>query len=321
MCRAVSAALLFFAASLALAAPPASAPAASGSPQRVTVGIYLLDVRDFDPHHCSYNVDFYVWFRWTGPIDPSRFELLNGHLTSRDHADYRHVDGVNYVSYRCRGEVHNPFDFSRYPLDEHNLTLGIEDADHDASQLVYEPDLAQTAHDATLTLPGWRVGKLRSGVLTITYPTDFGNPARPIGQKATYSRYVVTVPISHRGTEAYAKTFLPLFISVAIAFLTFLIHPANQDSRFVLGVAAIFGAISSQIIVSAALPETAYMTLADRIHFIALAFIFFALLESCVSLMLHRREKHRALALIDAVSLVVFPAAFIVIVALLTIAG
>ena len=82
----------------------------------------------------------------------------------------------------------------------------------------------------------------------------------------------------------YLKTFIGVFISVAIAFLTFLVDPTDLDPRFGVGVAGIFGAVSSMIVVSSNLPENPYFTLSDKVHLISLGFIFLSILVSCIVL-------------------------------------
>jgi hypothetical protein len=126
------------------------------------------------------------------------------------------------------------------------------------------------------------------------------------------------IRISRHSVSIYIKTFLGLFISVAIAFLSFVLKPGESDPRFGVGLAAIFGAVSSEIVVASNLPDMPYLTLADKIHLFSLFVIFLSLLQSCLSLRLLRHGNSALSARIDRISLFAFPIAYTVVVSSLT---
>lgn len=101
----------------------------------------------------------------------------------------------------------------------------------------------------------------------------------------------------HSGADLiYFKTFIGVFISVAIAYLSFLIDPQDLDPRFGVGVAGIFGAVSSMIVVSSNMPDNPYFTLSDKIHFVSLGFIFLSIFTSCVVLQISKKEDKTKLS-------------------------
>lgn len=114
---------------------------------------------------------------------------------------------------------------------------------------------------------------------------------------------MVDVPIKHAGNELiYLKTFIGLFISVAIAFLTFFVEPTDLDPRFGVGIAGIFGAVSSLIVVSSNMPENPYFTLSDQIHFLSLGFIFLSIFVSCAVLRICKRGHTELSRKIDVIA-------------------
>lgn len=278
-------------------------------PTQVSIGIYPIDVYDLDLRKCSYVVDCYVWLRWTGggDLDPTEFEFVNGSMDVKEHPDRKKTRDVNYVSYRCRGTFHSRFDFRKYPLDSHTLAVFVEDADHEMTRLEYVADADNMRRPPPIQVTGWQCGTPLCSVRKIEYETNYGNPERSSSEMATYSRFCMYLDITRAGPAIYLKTFLGLFISVAIAFLGFLICPTNADARFGVGVAAIFGSVSSEIIVSSNLPDMPYFTLADQIHFASFSFIFLSLLLSCISLGLTNRERMAVSRKLDAICIVLFP--------------
>jgi hypothetical protein len=295
---------------------PSSQPAVI---EQVHVGLYINDIYELDLKKGTYTVDFYVWLRWRGDIDPTNIEFLNGSLDVKEHPDNREAGGEKYVSYHCRGTFHSVFSYRRYPLDEHELVLQMEDADHEASAVQYVVDSENLNRVPAVQLSGWRSDPPRFTVRQNVYETNFGDPTRPSDATAVYSRLYCTVRVSHQSFSVYVKTFLGLFISVAIAFLSFVIRPSEMDPRFGVGLAAIFGAVSSEIITTGNLPDMPYLTLADSIHLISLFVIFLTLLQSCFGLRLTRRGKQALAARIDKIALFAFPISYAAIVGLMTI--
>ncbi len=52
--------------------------AEQAQPERVDVGVYLVDISNVDQTKCTYTANFYIWFRWRGKVDPRNFEIMNG---------------------------------------------------------------------------------------------------------------------------------------------------------------------------------------------------------------------------------------------------
>jgi len=287
------------------------------TPEQVAVGIYLLGIYDVDLVKCTYSADFYIWFRWQGDVDPREFEIMNGYLESQEHPDLKRLPGVNYVSYRCRAVLHGAFDFGNFPWDRQELTIEVEDANHDTTELVYVADRENTAAHPGVTAGSWSTEEVRCYVQAVDYLTNYGNPKRPPGQKATYSRFRLVLPVEHFGPAPLVRLFMPLFVSVAIAFLAFLIRPDDLDPRFGVGIAAVFGAVSSQILLKSSLPDMAQATVADQLHHLGLGFVFLSLLQSCISLRLWHAGRESSSRRFDVWSAVVFPVAFAALAALL----
>jgi hypothetical protein len=313
--------LCLFSACAAFAqAPPATAPTSQPTAPQITyVGIFINDIHGLDLKDSAYIVDFYIWLRWHGNIDPSNFEFLNGALDLKEHPYRMDVNGTQYLSYHCRGTFHIAFDYRDYPLDEHQLILELEDGIHESKELQYVVDADNMKNLPPVTLSGWTCGQPTFEIRQHTYQTNFGYPNEPPGGTSTYSRFNCSIKISRHSGSIFIKTFLGLFISVAIAFLSFLFKPGETDPRFAVGVAAIFGAVSSEIVATGNLPDMPYLTLADKIHFFSLFMIFLSLLQSCLSLRLFREGNSPLAHRLDRISLFAFPISYALVVLLLTV--
>ena len=305
----------------ALVSLPATAAdeSASPTPTPVTVGLYVIDVTDLNLRRGTYTLDFYVWFRWQGDIAPQQFEFPNGEILAKENPDFVDTGEVKYVSYRCRVLFRSTMDLKDFPLDAHSLSIEMEDATNDARSLVYVPDLDNTTVSAVASSPGWVFGEPSLSAFDFVYDTNYGNPTRAPGEKAVYSRFSMEIPITRPDLSIYYKTFVSLFISVAIAFLAFLIRPEDLDPRFGVGIAAVFGTVSSHIVVAQGLPATAYYSLADKLHLVGLFFVFLTLFVSCVSLRLTRVGRTGPSRTVDRWLGVIFPLTFALLVVIFSV--
>jgi len=266
-------------------------------PSPVLIGVYILDVYNIDLREASFCADFYVWLRWKGSRSSEQMEKLesmNGDLQFIGVPDKFDKDEVHWRCFRCVGKFRSPLDFHDYPTDIHTLRIMLENPSQDIGSLKYQPDIENTAQAPSLSLGAWEQRnplEIRESVFT--YKTNFGSPSRSKGDLTRYSRFTVEIPIRHAGGGAmtYSKTFLPLFLSMAIALLAFLIAPQDLDPRFGVGVAGIFGAVSSMIVISNNTQESPYYTISDKVHIFTLLLIFITILISCISLRLDRVGK------------------------------
>ncbi|HET6228575.1 MAG TPA: hypothetical protein VFE05_00770 [Longimicrobiaceae bacterium] len=284
--RTVLAGLVVLAASPALAQTRASAAptvtAVPVGPAMVTVGAYIVDLTDFDIKSGTYVADYYIWLRWSGKADPSKFEIMNGNKLSCNLGLETRKGDAHYQVYRCQHRFHADLDLEKYPLDSHNLTIEVEDQALMTDSLRYVPDQEETAREHDISIPGWVVGEAHIDTVTHVYRTNLGFLERPPHARSPYSRIIVTVPIHHEEANVYLKSFLVLFISVAIGLLASLLSPAHVEARLGVGVAAIFGVVSSYLVVAQSLPPTAQFTLADKLHVASMAVVSLSILTSAV---------------------------------------
>ena len=283
-------------------------------PAEVTIGLYIMDVYDLDVGKGTYTVDFYIWFKWKGDVNPRNFEIMNGYLVYKAKQDNLSTRGdYHHVSYRCRANLHSRFNLSAYPWDKQIISIHVEDEDDDVKELIYVPDVENSKIHTGLNINDWAISALKVYITDNIYETNFGKPSRSLDEKATYSRFTFDIHIDHKGSNLFLKTFLALFISVAIAFLTFLIHPKHYAApRFSVCVTGMFGAVSSHIIVSQRIFESPMLTLADHVHFLGFFFIFLSILESCVALKLCHDGRDYKARLFDLWSVYLFPVVFLI---------
>jgi hypothetical protein len=277
----------------------------SAEPVKVLSGIFILDIHDIDIKNETFKADFYYWISWNQDkapknFDPTSFEIMNGAVEIKS-TEKSQRNGISWVSFRCDGLFRAKFNFKDYPADKQTLMIEIENSRYDADELIYEPEKDALQKKYKISTSGWEMDKpIELRVENFNYESNFGNPNRSQTDVACYSRFMVLIPLRHSAAFwTYLKLFLPVYISVCIAFLTFLIEPTDLDPRFGVGIAAIFGAVSSLIVANTSIPDTCYFSLSDKIHLISLGFIFTTVLSSCLILKICKTCKNRLVYKID----------------------
>ena len=244
----------------------------------VRVGGLINDIQQLDLQTHSYNVDMYMWFKWTNPdIDPSRsFEFLNayelwGHiLTYETNEPQRLPDGSYYQVLRNQGKFNNKLPLERYPFDEQRLSVALEDSTESSGRLAYVPDVEPVEISNDLVIPGWDIGDPTLDVFDNQYVTNFGDPRF---NDIKYSRAVFELPVERpRGTYAL-KLLLPLLLVALTASLALLVHPRYVEGRIGIGITALLTLVALQITSNSSLPEVDYLILLDKLYIASYAFV------------------------------------------------
>ncbi len=265
-------------------------------PHHVNVGIYVNQIKSVDLKTNSFVVDFWIWFRWKGTsIKPMEsFEIVGGHVDSKENEVHDVVKGYNYAAARVTATVTKFFDIARFPLDAHALAIEVEDGEMEKERLVFEGDVKNSGLSPDLLVPGWHIQQTSSRVVDHEYATNYGNIALETGNKSVYSRFIFQIDLRRPGMGFYFKLFWSLFLATVIALLAMLIDPIDLDPRFGLGVGAIFAAIASAYVISSSLPETNQYTLADKLNMLAVGIIFLSIVQSVFSLRLWKGGREAA---------------------------
>lgn len=299
---------------LCAAFPAFAAEEPAAKPVDVYVGVYINQVYDVSLKENKFSVDFYVWFRWLGdsvhPIES--FEVVNGRIDSKEGVYEDVIKGFNYASCRVNATITKFWEISTFPLDDHVLTLEIEDNENEDFKLRYIPDKENYGINPQVQIPGWKLSGSWGEVIPHAYKTNYGNISLPSNNESVYSRFVFSMQAIRPGFGYFFKLFFGVFVAAMIAFLAFFIKPTDLDPRFGLGVGAIFAAVASEYVIASALPDTHLLTLADKLHILAFAFIFLSLAESTLSLRVFASGREKMSKILDKVSFIVFPALYVI---------
>jgi hypothetical protein len=281
----------------------AGAEAIVSTHTEVQTGAYILRLSKVSPRDGSFEVDMWLWFRWLGSdVRPDlTFELANGIITSRSESQIEDDGGVNYATVRVQATIFHDFDVRRFPLDNHVITLNLEDAELNNTQLSYVPDEG-IALDPGVNVAGWKVALQTPAVTPHVYNTNYGlRTAEEAG--GTYSRFSLPITLERTSYGPLFKSFWISALAVLLGLLAFLIKADDLDARFGMGVGSIFAASANAFVISDQLPPTTAVTLAEQINLIAVGVIFTSVFISIWSLRLRYADREEASLSLDRLAM------------------
>ncbi|MBI4859891.1 MAG: hypothetical protein HY815_06460, partial [Candidatus Riflebacteria bacterium] len=279
-------------------------------PQIVTVGVYLQNVNDIDVKSSIFMLDFYIWFRWKGPIDPSAsFEFTN--VVERwgmtRETIYPAVvslpDGSQYQCFHIQGKFNHKFDLREYPLDRQRLPIQVEDNQYQVDVMRYEADTASSRYDLNISIPGWQIDGEQAEAQKYVYRSTFGRPQAP-GANETYSRFTYTLHISRPWWAYLFRMLVPLLVIIFSSLVVFFLSPMYADARTSIAITALLSAVALHLTVSTDLPQVGYIRLIDKIYNLAYAVIFVTLGESVVAIRMRDAGREQRTVIMDRITLI-----------------
>lgn len=296
--------------------PPSTALPEGAAPATVQAGIYVDRVVELSVKDVGWTVDFYLWFRWKGGgIDPGEnFQVVDGWIDSKEKADEFTNGDERYTLYRVVARITKFFDVSRFPCDDHILTINIESPAFERNKLLFVADTENSGISSRVQIAGYSIRQREILEKPHAYRSTRGDPRLTAGTERLHSQLRLGIWISRPSWGFYLKMFMALFGAVGVALLVFFIKPTDVDPRFGLGVGALFAVIANAYVTSSLVPDIGTMTLADMVNIVGIVAIFLALLQSTISLYLYDIKGKEALSrLFDRVSFVVLLGGYVVI--------
>lgn len=260
----------------------------TGSFATVFIGAYIDRIVNVSIRESSWDVDFYVWFRWTGDpkLDPGgAFQVIDGEIQSKTLLDDHHApDGTNFQRFRVSAHITKFFDVGRFPLENHMLNIYIEDGSRDGMILRYKVDEGASKISSRVKIPGFDLTGFGEAVKNHTYKSRHGDPRLPEAMKRIVSQYVMGINVNRPGYDLFGKICLALYAALSLAFCVLFIKPSDVDPRFGLAAGAFFGAVANIYLANSMVPDSGGFGLIDFVNGIGLSTIFLIVAESVVSL-------------------------------------
>jgi len=285
----------------------------SSTRHTVAVGAIVMGMSSVNERAGTWDADFYLYEEWSPAENfAPQTEVVNEverHSTQSEQIALR--DGLCIRSHRIHSTLRTPYNLHTFPFDHQQLAIELSDDEFTIGELVYQEPASAIGFDdaARATLSGWRLdSELEFSRESRLFRWERGSPA--------YDYAAFRFEIRRHVAFHIIKYFLPLFLIVALAFSVFWIDSDDLGAALTIGVTSLLAVIALQFAEASALPEVAYLTLADRVYVVCYVAIALAVFETIYTNSLARRgDKARALR-VDRRCRMIFPAvAFVALVA------
>ncbi len=308
-------------ASAALAGQIAAArPNPEAGPTRVSIGLYVIDISKIDAVEQSMTADFAVRLTWQDPrlaspeaqtrelpmnsVWSPRVTVVNKRRIWKTWPDTVRVDSAGNVQYNQRfyGTLTARLDLHDFPFDNNTIRIELISAGHSTDEVELVLDEAVTGRTPEFSLVDASIGagEVTTGDFYFA-PADINMP------KLTYEFDV------HRYTAYYLwKIILPLTIIVFMSWLVFWIDPAQFGPQIGLAATAVLTLIAYRFLLGSLIPRVSYLTRLDIFIMGATVLVFLGMVEAVASARIAQTDEKRA-RLVDRLSRVVFPCAFLVV--------
>jgi hypothetical protein len=301
-------------------------PNAQAGPTRVLVGLYVIDISKIDDVDLSATVDFHLRLEWHDPrlaaeTDTVRVfdldeiwspvpQVVNQRRLFKSFDEIVHVDPAGSVMYRQRfsGTITAPLNLRDFPLDRNVVKFRVVSAGYGPDEVEFVIDERITGQAAALSIIDFRVG---AGAARLgTYQ------GLPGGEAFVQVEYDVEI----RRSQAYYlwKVLVPLTTIVFMSWAAFWMNPAQFGPRVSVAVTSVLTLIAYRFLLGSLVPRISYLTRLDIFILGGTILVFLGLVEVVASENLVARGREGAARGIDRWSRLVFPVAFVLVIALAT---
>jgi len=282
---------------MALAVPCDSlrAQAATGDdPAVCQIGVNVEDLYELDVARDTFGALLWIWSLCPS-AEPAPLETISlpTAMPGLDLGEARSIpvgDAGHYQYRRILGTFRHDWDVSRYPFDRQRIAIPVDESEHSAAVVIFEPDVESSflSPDVRSRLAEWRVSDLELATSISDEGSTYGLPH---AHGARYARLEASFTLERTGgLLAFLKLTCGAFAASLMASLSWFLGPPAQssfDGKLALLVGALFAVLINQQVADATMGDASRLTLITELHLVALALI------AAIAL-LALRERRRA---------------------------
>jgi len=295
-------------------------PDPEGTPTKVIVGLYVIDVGDIDDVKQTFEANFAVGLKWKDPKLATgkkgvvkRYDLeeiwtphaliLNRRELTPIYPDYVTVDDVGNVLYSQRFYGHLGFHLHlrNFPLDEHVLPIEIVSGRYGPYELEFINSEKLTGQSENLSVADWEI--LEGHSTTGTYYF------KPLDKY--FSTYTYKMDVERKAGFFLWRVVAPLLLIVFMSWMVFYIDPSHLEAQVGISATSVLTLVAFQFAVGVLLPRISYLTRMDFFVLLTSFMVFAALVEGVTTSGLATSGRKDLALRIDRYSRIIFPLVFV----------
>ena len=278
----------------------------------VQAGVYLKSLYDFNSSTFSYDVDLWMWFKYTNEsLNPLKTtEIANAKKYDYSNQSVEKRESKFWATQNCKATINQNWSLKNYPFDHQKLEVIIEESELDSRKLYLTASQNKFEYNDQIDIKGWKIDstQIKNGVSH--YKTDFGDPS--LYGESDYSKVFYTIYLSRNSTSLFFKLFTGCYVAFLVAFLVFFIKPIYVDPRFGLSIGGLFAAVGNKYVADSNMPESISFTLVDSIHDITFVFILLTIVCSIISLKMYDSIRSKRHIFFDKSAAIILMAAYVI---------
>jgi len=295
-------------------------PTVDGTPTKVVLGAFLIDIIDIDDIEQQFTTDFEVFQTWTDPrltgLDECHFDLsqvwspdltfVNSGRVFPAFPERVAIGAKGVVRYvqRYRGTLSFPHALYEFPFDKHTIQIAMMPVRQDRHADNLEVDEKQITRRKQFSTLDWTFGNVYGRVAPSIHPVT----------GAVTDVFYVEVPTARLYQYYLWKVFLPLTLIIAMSWSVFWVNPERFGSQIGMSATSMLTLIAFQFALESIFPHLSYFTLLDGFISAATGLVFLALVEALVTSYLVSTSRADLALRIDRICRWAFPLAFVAIV-------
>lgn len=306
---------------------PITRPDPEGEPTKISVGVYMIDLRQLNDTEQSFDTDFVLTLIWEDSRlagvdtesslvgcsvaleeiwDPRVVILNDRNLEGKFDSPVRiEESGAVRYAQRYQGELTTPLDLREFPFDSQFLRLELVAAGYSPEEVEFVVNPEIGGRSEKLTIADWTVRA--KGEVAI-------EPLYLATQKRHIPRILYSLEVTRNRGFFVIKVLIPLSLIVLMSWAVFWINPRYLPAQVGVSTSAVLTLIAFQFSLGYLLPKVSYLTRADQFVMGSALLVFLAFGEALLTASLADRDKSELASRVDAGSRLLFPLAFIVVV-------
>jgi hypothetical protein len=298
-------------------------PDPKGTPTKISVGIYVVDIKEVSDVSQSFNADFLITVQWRDPrlstksnpdllaecdldinnIWNPRISIVNRKKIERVVENIK-IDPLGNIVYRVRfiGDMSSRFNLREFPFDKGLLNISLVSRGYSPDEVSFYVNKKRTGQSESFSIVEWKISPVKTNITT-EYIDSRDHELSRFDLLLDASRY--------RGFYLW-KVFFPLTFIVFMAGSVFWIDPLDLPAQIGVSTSSIITLIAFQFSLGYLLPKISYFTRADKFLVGSTVLVFLAMGEAIITSSLAKGGKLELSHKIDRWARVIYPAIFII---------
>lgn len=252
---------------------------------QVKVGMFIKNFQIFDIIKNNFLVDALIWFEFNDDeitLDTvENFSIDYGKIVYKSPPDIKVTDKQVFAKYNVRFELKTDLSFYQFPFEDHRLPILISNDFVTPDEMYYTIDASSFQIQQNIAPAGWRFSDMSVDAGFLPLQLD----RQDTSKKSENPKALFVLNVVKASSRKALVIFLPLFASIFLSLLAFVMNAANVVGKFSLAITGVTALLGYRFVIEQMMPQVGYFTTTDSIYLFLLTFAF---LNFAIQLLLTR---------------------------------